>query len=135
MARIRFNGPDHILRLPGGEEVPRGGETSVPRQLAEQLLAWPAVDVSVYGDSEPVARPHVEEPPRTGIGSGRAAWAEHAARIGVPVEAHWSRDRIIAAVEQAAGGEPGAPITRTGDTPATPHNATQGGGLTYGRNR
>lgn len=43
-------------------------------------------------------------PPLTGAGSGKKAWAEHAAAIGVAVAGDATRDDIIAAVD-AAGGE------------------------------
>lgn len=101
MARIIFNGPEAVLRLPSlGVEVPRGCEWDVPAEIAAQLLAWPAVDVDVYPD-EPVPRPDATPPPKVGIGSGRAAWAEYAVALGVPILCDWSRDRIIAACEQA----------------------------------
>ena len=102
MARIKFNGPQTVLRLPSiGVEVLRGDEYGVPAALAEQLLAWADVDVDVFPDGEPVQRPVVPEPPRDGVGSGRAAWADYADSIGIPVEMRWSRERIIEACEQA----------------------------------
>lgn len=101
MARIIFNGPEAVLRLPSlGVDIPAGGELDVPAEVAAQLLAWPAVDVDVYAD-EPVERPDAVLPPKVGFGSGRAAWAEYAVAIGVPIEDRWSRDRIIAACDQA----------------------------------
>ncbi len=106
MAKITFHGPDHILCV-AGQEIPRGGEADVPAEVAERLLAWEAVDVDVYPSDEPIARPQVEPPPKVGVGSGRAAWAEYAVAIGVPITNEMSRDRIIAAIDEATKPKPG----------------------------
>ena len=98
--RITFHGPDHVLRV-DGQEIPRGEDAEVSAETAERLLAWAAVDVDVHPGAEPVARPQVEQPPRVGIGSGRAAWAEYAIAIGLPITGDMSRDRIITAVDDA----------------------------------
>jgi hypothetical protein len=47
---------------------------------------------------EPTPAP-VEEPPRNGPGSGREAWATHAAALGVETAEDATRDDIIAAVD------------------------------------
>ena len=50
---------------------------------------------------EPAGAPPSEDvgPPKAGRGSSRQAWADHAATLGVDVDAGMSRDDIIEAVE------------------------------------
>lgn len=45
----------------------------------------------------------VEEPPRSGRGSSKAAWARYAETVGVTVDDGWDRDQIIEAVDAARG--------------------------------
>jgi hypothetical protein len=45
------------------------------------------------------------EPPRSGEGSGVAAWREYAARLGYHVPARATRAQIIAIIDERSGGE------------------------------
>lgn len=45
------------------------------------------------------APPPVDEPPRTGKGSGVGAWRAYARMLGVPVDDSMSRDDIITAID------------------------------------
>ena len=51
------------------------------------------------GPAVGASAPSVSEPPRTGRGSGLAAWSAYAASLGVEVPEGASRDDVIAAVE------------------------------------
>lgn len=65
----------------------------------------------VWADAAPAREERVEltnaaeglEPPRSGRGSSRNAWAVYAAGVGVDVTDEMDRDAIIAAVDEAVG--------------------------------
>lgn len=69
------------------------------------------VEVHELDEPEPVNEPESdvedqdqndaapEAPPKNGAGSGRDAWAAHAADLGIDVPDDWGRDDIIDAVE------------------------------------
>lgn len=48
---------------------------------------------------ETAVDPTVEEPPRAGAGSGRAAWAAYARSLGIEPPDDYGRDQIIELVE------------------------------------
>lgn len=56
------------------------------------------VDFSA-ASTEPVVPIAVAEPPRSGSGSTREAWATYANQTGVPVSDDATRDDVIAAVD------------------------------------
>jgi hypothetical protein len=75
-----------------GHTVAPGEVVEVPDELAAGLLEQP--DRWRPADE-------TSPPPRSGRGSGRKAWAAHAAAIGVVVPDGASRDEIIAACAAA----------------------------------
>lgn len=82
------NGTSHVF-------TPRD---DVPQWAAERITnpkAW-ADDEATNDDG-----PGDGEPPRSGAGSGKAAWAEHAASLGLEVPEGATREDIIAAVDAA----------------------------------
>lgn len=108
MKTLTFHGPGRVLVVPGHFQLNREESVDVSDHLAEVLLiANPHLELSVT-DSIGV------EPPRTGKGSGAAAWAVYAATLGITTGG-LDRDEIIAAVDAAktepdatAAGEPEA---------------------------
>lgn len=49
----------------------------------------------------PEPDPEMEEPPRSGRGSGFDAWADHAANLGLDVPEDATRDDIVALVDES----------------------------------
>ncbi|MBT2467852.1 hypothetical protein J7E97_08185 [Streptomyces sp. ISL-66] len=76
----------------------------------DALPGWATIDSNLLeGEStetEPPA-PQGGEPPRSGKGSGLAAWQEYAASLGVAYDAEMSRDDVITAVDAAASTSEG----------------------------
>lgn len=91
---LTFYGPGGRLVVPGSFVLERGESIDIDEELADALVT---------------ANPHIElvvtdsvtaEPPRTGAGSGKQAWAAFAASLGITTDG-LSRDEIIAAVDAA----------------------------------
>jgi hypothetical protein len=93
----------HVHDDHGASHVFAPGD-DVPEWAAERITnpkAW-ADDEPVTPTAEPEADDvDVSEPPRSGPGSGEAAWAEYAAARGLEVPDGASRKDIIAAVDAA----------------------------------
>lgn len=97
-----------------GQSCPFGETVDVPDEVAgrppsgtpgtkgydpgEGLLAQTDVWQSAAGPAQ------AGEPPRSGAGSGREAWAAYAATHGVEVTESMSRDDLVAAVEATKEG-------------------------------
>lgn len=93
-----------------------GPDEDVPGWAAERITnpkAWaddsadetPAAATPAGGGERGGTGP-VSEPPRSGPGSGEAAWAEYAAARGLEVPEGAGRKQIIAAVDEADAPEP-----------------------------
>jgi hypothetical protein len=93
--------PDSLVEQPADSSVvivlkARGWEEAdAPQPIDPQLVE---LETSPF-----------EAPPKSGAGSGRDTWADHAAALGIEVDDDMTRDEIIAAVEH----------TTTGDQPTT----------------
>lgn len=80
-----------------------GPGDSVPADVARRITnpkAWEG-GVPPSLDDEATAGADVAEPPRSGAGSGRDAWAAYAAARGLEVSPDAGRDEIVAAVDKA----------------------------------
>lgn len=75
--------------------TPRPGWGEEDHESSQPVLTTPAADQPDAGE------PDVEHPPTSGPGSGRKAWADYAADLGIEVTAEMSRADIITAVEDA----------------------------------
>jgi hypothetical protein len=85
-----------------GDEVPAEVARLITNPKAWEGGVPPVFDDETGGDGQSGdASVEVAEPPRSGAGSGRPAWAEYAASLGLEVPADASRDDIIAAVDKA----------------------------------
>lgn len=78
-----------VAKLSGGALPP----TDAPAPPGSNAGAAPT------GGSAGVAPPSADEPPRSGAGSGRDAWAAYATSKGITVPADAGRDQIIELVE------------------------------------
>lgn len=87
-ANVALRNPDTgtVVVLVSGDEVP---------DWAVDLIDNPDILI----DNPGVLCETGGEPPRTGKGSGRGAWADYAAEIGVDVAEGMTRDDIISAIE------------------------------------
>jgi hypothetical protein len=114
--------PQVLLTRPLGSH-PTGTRLTLPPGRASSLVAsgvaryLDATDATATTSTgTPDAGPPTE-PPRTGRGSSRAAWASYASALGHDVNNDDTRDDIIDKIEAAT-----PPSTRTG----TPHGAAVG---------
>ena len=89
--------PDGQRRvLEAGVEIPAWAEDLVGEHLRDDTPgATPAVEPAV-----------LEEPPRSGKGSGRDAWADFAAANGIDVADDANREDIVSALAEAGIVEP-----------------------------
>lgn len=96
--------PEGVGPTDAGGPTPSGA--SVTTAITRPALAAVAVPTAEPGPetpaiSLPVWEP-LSEPPRSGPGSNRKAWAEYAASIGIEYTATDGRDALIAAVDEAS---------------------------------
>jgi hypothetical protein len=81
-----------------------GPDDEVPAEHAALITnpkAWEGGEAPSTKSEEPSSAQGDEEPPRSGKGSSKEAWAEFAQTHGVQVEDGDSRDDIIAALVEA----------------------------------
>lgn len=98
----RDHGASAPLVLRAGDKVPDGVT------VGEHLLASREKPAKAPAASEPAEPPSGSddapvEPPRSGKGASKAAWAEYAATLGIELDSDASRDDLIAAVDEALG--------------------------------
>lgn len=95
----RDHGASAPLVLRAGDTVPDGvtvgehllsGRVYMPKATSAALTGTPDDDAPV-------------EPPRSGRGASKAAWAAYAATLGIESAPDASREDIIAAVDEALG--------------------------------
>jgi hypothetical protein len=77
------------------------------KRLGDSPVSAPAAE-PVTPEANPAPAGNPGEPPRGGEGSGREAWAAHAATLGIELAEDATRDDIIAAVDAKAaeGNQP-----------------------------
>lgn len=90
VTHVYGDGGDTIV-LAAGDKVPDG------YVVGDHLIEASSEDETDPSKPETPAGP----PPRSGKGSGLEAWTAHAESVGVAIEADWSREDIIAAVDAA----------------------------------
>lgn len=104
--RLRTN--VHVFDEHGNVSVFGPGD-DVPEWAAARITnpkAWTDDEPAPEPEPEPVQPGPDGQPPRSGRGSGRDAWAAYAAARGLDVPDDASRDEIIAAVDEADAPEP-----------------------------
>ena len=85
-----------------GDEPPEWAVARINRP--DVWASLPAVGTEDPADT-PQQRPRPDEPPRVGRGSGRDAWAAHAAALNIDIDPDASRADIIAAVDAHREGD------------------------------
>lgn len=95
---VHVHHPEHATEVfPAGTAY-----EALPEWACEQIGDHCFIDASAKAQRPaPSATDGDGPPPKTGKGSGKAAWKAYADRLGVAVDSNASRDDIIAAVDAA----------------------------------
>lgn len=97
---VRHPGRGSLVFLPSGSELPEWAT----RLVGDHALTPDEATQAIAEETDPEGPASTTDagpPPRSGTGSGRAAWAAYATSAGVEIADKASRDDIIATCAQA----------------------------------